>query len=50
MEELSPQILNEGYETLPHSNRLDTREKDQNYTFYRRIQEREVKETQKKDG
>ena len=37
-------LFNEGYEILPYSNMLDIREEDQNYNYYRRIQEHVVKE------
>ena len=41
-------LFNEGYEILPDSNRLDIREEDRNYNYYRRIQEHEVKEALKR--
>ena len=40
-------LFNEGYEILPDSNRLDIREEDRNYNYYRQIQEHEVREALK---
>jgi len=45
---LIPSFQRKGYEILPDSNRLDIREKDRNYNYYRLIQEHEVKEALKR--
>jgi len=36
-------LFNEGNKILPDSNRLDIREEDQNYNYYRQIKGHEVK-------
>jgi len=41
-------LFNEGFEVIPDSNRLDIGEDERNYTYYRRIQEHEVRETLKR--
>jgi len=40
-------LFNEGFEAIPDSNRLDIEEEEQNYNYYRRIQEHEVREALK---
>lgn len=40
-------LFNDSYKILSESNRLDIGDEDQNYTFYPRSQEREVKEALK---
>jgi len=41
-------LFNEGFEVIPDSNRLDIREEERNYNYYRRIQEHEVREALKR--
>lgn len=43
MEKIFPNIFKNAYEILPDSNMIDNGEKDRNFTFYRRIQEHEIK-------
>lgn len=41
-------LFNEGYDISLDSSRLDIREEEQNYNYYRRIQKQEVKEALKR--
>lgn len=43
-----PKLFNKGHKILLHYNRLNTRDDDQNYTFYRRTQKSKVKESLKR--
>lgn len=45
---ISTKLLNEGYEILLDADRLNIREEDRNYNYYRQTQENEVKEALKK--
>lgn len=43
-------MFREGYKNVLDANRINIRQEDRNYNYYRRIQEQEVKETLKRMG